>query len=1308
MADSNLNILLKAKDDATRVIRSLNTELRRVQQNINQLGGGIRITGLQQASRNARSTAQNVRQVGQEGITAARRIAPISTRLNQASLNAETLVSNISNSRGQLLATAATAALLVSAFKNAAEEFFKVELAIAEVSTLVDSSVISNEALAGSVRKLSDEFGIAQTEVSKGLYQAISAGAEAGAEATELLNVALQVATGGLTDVNTAVDGLTTIINAFGFSMSDAGHVADVLFTTMKNGKTTIEELSQRFFQVAPLASSVGASFEEVSAAVIALTLQGTKTRVAMTQIRAALAGLARDNPEVKKAFRDIGFESLQAALAGQGLEKTFRDLAREARGNQGQLQKLVGSIEGVQAILGTTGKQAEFFVKGLKEIDDSVGNSFDAFSKVAGTDAKNFEQAITRVINSFIEFGELVKPTITFIAETVASVVEGAIVVIKSYGEVSEVFISVATTLAIVVGGLTLLVVVAGFAATAFNVMAPFVISVANSLRTVSVTSVAAADGIGTVAVSANTANKALIGLRASLLALTGIAIGEIFFNIALASIESTGNVERLESQFEQLEKTLSRISGRDFAIDPKELLDSGALSVEAISKLSNEEILKIESGLKSRLDILKATLNTAGKDALKEVNSFGFAVNEAFDNLITEGPVGIINKAFIGDEDPSKLEKSLNKTRDSAIDTEKALNVLQKSMKATGREFVELPPLERPFEELNNTAIAITRALQEIDDIRFDNIRREISRLSDQRIAVALAEGDIVTANNVRIAAERLITQTEVQQSNRRLDVIKKELEARREFIEDNKEDTVEQTRKKVDQSIKLERELTFEFLKEVKKRFESADKALDRLSAQENSLLQEQIRNAQRRVQTEQTIDDLRRGIDRAEAADRGEEARFIEAEAIDDLKEFNDTLSDLQRGIITTAQAEPKLSRLASSISSTITTLGQSPETRFAAVNLVDDLEDALERQDKIRERATDDSLRNVREAIKTTKQEFEDLKTSLRESAPIAIKTIINPPSVNDEGLNQIQKLFLERIGDAVTLTPEFDTENIKNQLNQLNTLLNKEAEKVSVGISPNLETKSFEEAKAIIKDTVLFTDNQFSGLAQKFRELGNEVKLVNELTLQQSSNLKLLFENSFSDLEGTASAERFRRITNSLSVAVSETTVGESFSETMIEAVDPVTKALGDGIQRALSLVTDGVDVVVSVRGGQTFSGGGLVNGPGTSTSDSIPAYLSDKEYVLRAKAVRSLGVNFLNALNERGIEALAHIPRFATGGLVGDVDNRSVARPDAVRDVVDVNLTIQGQRVRLQGNRAEVAALAKAAKTLRTTIIGG
>lgn len=81
----------------------------------------------------------------------------------------------------------------------------------------------------------------------------------------------------------------------------------------------------------------------------------------------------------------------------------------------------------------------------------------------------------------------------------------------------------------------------------------------------------------------------------------------------------------------------------------------------------------------------------------------------------------------------------------------------------------------------------------------------------------------------------------------------------------------------------------------------------------------------------------------------------------------------------------------------------------------------------------------------------------------------------------------------------------------------------------------------------------------------------------------------------------------------------------------------------------------------------QKLAGGGLIRGPGSATSDSILARLSDGEFVIRASAVNHFGVGTFEALNRLRtpqfslgglVEGLSRplmprAPRFATGGLV-------------------------------------------------------
>lgn len=64
-----------------------------------------------------------------------------------------------------------------------------------------------------------------------------------------------------------------------------------------------------------------------------------------------------------------------------------------------------------------------------------------------------------------------------------------------------------------------------------------------------------------------------------------------------------------------------------------------------------------------------------------------------------------------------------------------------------------------------------------------------------------------------------------------------------------------------------------------------------------------------------------------------------------------------------------------------------------------------------------------------------------------------------------------------------------------------------------------------------------------------------------------------------------------------------------------------------------LKVITD-FESVYGTDYGKKYATGGLVTGPGTGTSDSIRASLSNGEFVVNAASVNRVGVGFLNALN--------------------------------------------------------------------------
>lgn len=113
-------------------------------------------------------------------------------------------------------------------------------------------------------------------------------------------------------------------------------------------------------------------------------------------------------------------------------------------------------------------------------------------------------------------------------------------------------------------------------------------------------------------------------------------------------------------------------------------------------------------------------------------------------------------------------------------------------------------------------------------------------------------------------------------------------------------------------------------------------------------------------------------------------------------------------------------------------------------------------------------------------------------------------------------------------------------------------------------------------------------------------------------------------------------------------------TAGKSFGEAMANMCNQMLQQVLQLIAQWLILtalmgVGGGIGSWAGTARGKLFAAsGGYISGPGTGTSDSIPAMLSNGEYIMSASAVDRIGVPLLNGLNSGRLDG------FATGGYIG------------------------------------------------------
>ena len=211
--------------------------------------------------------------------------------------------------------------------------FAAYERGLREVLTLTgDASAETFTKMSDEVKAFARETGVLPDKVLPALYQSISAGVPQD-NVFEFLRVANQAAKGGIADLEVAVDALTSVTAAYASTGMTAVEASDLLFSAVKSGKTDFSQLSSEIYKVAPIASAVGIEFKSVTAALADLTLQGTPTALAASQLKALFAELASSGSKADTAFREFAGQGMMDFLAGRLLPgRTDADERRRRR----------------------------------------------------------------------------------------------------------------------------------------------------------------------------------------------------------------------------------------------------------------------------------------------------------------------------------------------------------------------------------------------------------------------------------------------------------------------------------------------------------------------------------------------------------------------------------------------------------------------------------------------------------------------------------------------------------------------------------------------------------------------------------------------------------------------------------------------------------------------------------------------------------------------------------------------------------------------------------------------------------------
>lgn len=285
---------------------------------------------------------------------------------------------------------------------NNVADFRAYEKSLKEVSTLVDTTVVDMGALELGIDKVSKKWARGKDSLTSALYETISANVAAG-DSIAFLDKAVEASVAGVTDSKVAVDGLTSVMNAYGLTINEITDVSDAFFVGVRDGKTKFEDLANGIGKVVPIASQVGMSYNDLIAITASLTMSGLRTEEAFTGVRTVLSAILKPSEDAKETAKLLGIEFDVNTLKAKGFAKFMDEIKEKTGGSQIALAKLFPDVQGLNAAMSITSEQGgKNLNKVLSDMEKRMGETQIAANKMK--DSLDFD--MEKLGNNFKNLG--------------------------------------------------------------------------------------------------------------------------------------------------------------------------------------------------------------------------------------------------------------------------------------------------------------------------------------------------------------------------------------------------------------------------------------------------------------------------------------------------------------------------------------------------------------------------------------------------------------------------------------------------------------------------------------------------------------------------------------------------------------------------------------------------------------------------------------------------------------------------------------------------------------------------------------
>jgi len=410
-ASDALTFILRGRDEFSSVLDKLVKEVKNVGQGF-KTAGEVATKGFDAAGRTLKS-------IGEKAGKIAKKIGDaFKSAFAVAKKAAAAATAGIAVGIGAVTVAVGAATKAAAAFDNA----------MREVWTLTDWSTEQFADWKREVLDFSTEYADMPVTVAQGFYSLISA-SRAGKDQFDVLTASADLAVAGLSDMDSTMGLVVSGLNAFKWESNRASEMADLLFTTIKEGQTRVQWLEQYLPKVfGPMATLEMDPRHGLAAfATITAALGEKMNPTAVTALANSMSKLATLKSPI--ATKDNPLSAFQKAM--QGIEeadfpgkirklKSALDTLPNAQAKFNALMEEMGDKRAALA-MGILIKNFDMFEDKLASFADSTGAAGEAAQKVKSGLTYQMKMLHSNVIALATGIGEVFLPVISRVVTKVS-----------------------------------------------------------------------------------------------------------------------------------------------------------------------------------------------------------------------------------------------------------------------------------------------------------------------------------------------------------------------------------------------------------------------------------------------------------------------------------------------------------------------------------------------------------------------------------------------------------------------------------------------------------------------------------------------------------------------------------------------------------------------------------------------------------------------------------------------------------------------------------------------------------------------